>query len=76
MKAGVRGVGGGDGGEHAGSRRRSRRSYQRKVHEDLHAVSWSHVSHVVKVGGVRNHLRAKLRIPQHLPEETTTPAHK
>lgn len=33
-----------------------RRSYQREVHEDLHAVSWSHVSHVVKVCRIRNHL--------------------
>lgn len=53
-----------------------RRSYQREVHEDLHAVSWSHVSHVVKVSRIRNHLGSEFRIPEHLPAtHTHTRAH-
>lgn len=29
--------------------------YQWEVHEDLHSISWSHVSHVVEICWVRNH---------------------
>lgn len=56
---------GGDGGA-------GRRSYQREVHEDLHAVSWSHVGHVVEVGGVRDQLVPHLWISQHLSGNTNT----
>lgn len=47
------------------------RSYQGEVHEDLHAVAWSHVGHVVEVGWVGDHPGTKLRVPQHLPDTQT-----
>lgn len=44
--------------------------YHWQVFKDLDAVSWSHVGHVVEVGGVGDQLVPHLWISQHLSGST------
>lgn len=46
--------------------------YQWKVHEHLHAISWSHMSHMVEIGWIRNHFGSELRVSEHLSKSTKT----
>lgn len=50
--------------------------YHGQVFEDLDPVSWSHVGHVVEVGGVRDQLVPHLGISQHLSGSTNTHTHE
>lgn len=49
--------------------------YHGQVFEDLDAVSWSHVGHVVEVGGVGDQLVPHLWISQHLSGGRDDEAH-
>lgn len=46
--------------------------YHGQVFKDLDPVSWSHVGHVVEVGGVGDQLVPHLWISQHLSGITNT----